>query len=363
MLHEFLTANRAEIIARTRVKVAARSAPRATTEALETGVPLFLDQLAAALQGPPASPEQARAIGDSAAIHGGRLLGQGFTVSQVVHGYGDVCQAVTELAQDTDAAITTDEFRTLNRCLDDAIARAVTEYARLREQSLIDDGVMRAGLLAHELRNRLSAATIGFDLIRNGTVATSGSVSAVVTRNMARMGFLIHRSLVEVRLSSDLDGSERLAVADLIEEAEVDGVVEAGARKVSLVVASVDRKVEVTVDHLVAAGAIANLMQNAFKFTRPGSEVSLRASATAERVCIEVEDQCGGLRAGHAAVIDAALAEQGEDRRGLGLGLFITRKGVHASGGHLRLRDLPGRGCIFTIDLPRAMAVGEGKTR
>jgi hypothetical protein len=54
-----------------------------------------------------------RAIGDTAASHGGPLLVQGFTVSQVVHGYGDVCQALTELAQETNAAITTDEFHTL----------------------------------------------------------------------------------------------------------------------------------------------------------------------------------------------------------------------------------------------------------
>src|SRR5256885_406397 len=120
LLHEFAPTNRREIIALTRRKVALRSAPRATQRELESGVPLFLEQLALALRAGPPSPHDLRAIGDSAAIHGGHLLRHGFTVSQVVHGYGDVCQAVTELAQETDAAITTEEFQTLNRCLDDA---------------------------------------------------------------------------------------------------------------------------------------------------------------------------------------------------------------------------------------------------
>ena len=67
------------------------------TEAeLAHGVPLFLDQLVAALRsgGDRLNP----AIADGALLHGQELLRQGFTVSQVVHDYGDVCQSITELA-------------------------------------------------------------------------------------------------------------------------------------------------------------------------------------------------------------------------------------------------------------------------
>ena len=271
MLHEFITANRGEIIARTRSKVALRSAPRPTQRELETGVPLFLDQLAAALRegGRRLTPQDMRAIGATAAMHGGNLLEQGFTISQVVHGYGDVCQALTELAQETEASITTEEFHGLNLCLDDAIAQAVTEYMRLREQAITDEGTMRSGMLAHELRNRLSAASVGFELIKRGTVATGGSVGALVSRNLLRIGSLIHRSLVEVRLHSGIEYRERVSVAELIEEAEVDGALEAAASHLALTVTTVDREVAVDVDRQIVAGAIANLMQNAFKFTRP----------------------------------------------------------------------------------------------
>jgi signal transduction histidine kinase len=353
MLHQFVTANRQDIIARTRAKVARRSAPRPTQRELETGVPLFLDQLAAALQASPPSAKHLHAIGETATIHGGHLQEQGFTISQVVHGYGDVCQVLTELAQETDAAITIDEFHTLNGCLDDAIAQAVTEYTRLREKTLSDEEMLRSGVLAHELRNCLSAATVGFDLVRRGTVAAGGSVSGVITRNLARMGSLIHRSLAEVRLNSGMQHRERVAVCELIEEAEVDGTLGAVARQQALTVTTVDRSVEVEVDRQILAGAIANLVHNACKFTLPGGNIFLHASTTADRVLIAVGDECGGLPPGKAEQLFGAFQQRGEDRSGLGLGLFISRKGVEANQGRLGVRDVPGHGCVFTIDLPR----------
>ncbi len=135
MLHEFIAANRHEIIQRCRAKVATRSIPPPTEAEIDHGVPVFLDQLRNALRlGETTSPD----ISNSAIMHGHELLRQGFTVSQVVHDYGDVCQAITELAVEKNAPISTEDFRTLNRCLDDAIAGAVTEYGRQRTQSGID---------------------------------------------------------------------------------------------------------------------------------------------------------------------------------------------------------------------------------
>jgi signal transduction histidine kinase len=267
-----------------------------------------------------------------------------------------VCQALTELAQETDASITTEEFHILNRCLDDAIAQAVTEYMRLREQALNREGSIRSGELAHELRNYLSGVTLGFEMIKRGTVAVRGSVSALISRNLKRMGVLIHRSLAEVRLDAGIEHRERVPVAELIEEAEVGGSLEASTRSLALSVTTVERGVEVEVDRQIVAGAIANLMQNAFKFTRPDGQVSLRTTATSQRVLIEVEDGCGGLPPGKVEELFDAFKQRGDDRSGLGLGLFISRKGIEANDGVIRVRDLPGHGCIFTIDLPRTPA-------
>ena len=142
MLHEFLSTHRATILARARAKVAARAVPRATEEELEKGIPLFLDQLIESLR---SSDNASGAMAEGAARHGASLLKGGFTVAQVVHDYGGVCQIVTELAEETGAPIAADEFRVFNRCLDDAIAEAVTEYTRQREESIANQGLERLG--------------------------------------------------------------------------------------------------------------------------------------------------------------------------------------------------------------------------
>jgi signal transduction histidine kinase len=353
MLREFIVANRGELLARTRAKVATRTAPRPTLDELKNGVPLFLNQLVEALRVTTPSVEAIGAIEKSAALHGSDMLKVGFTVGQVVRGYGDVCQAVTELADETDEPITVDEFHTLNRCLDDATAEAVTEYTRLREDSLSAGEAERSGIFAHELRNRVSAATLAFSILKKGNVAINGSVGTVVARNLRRLAALIDRALVEARADSGSGDKQRVALCKIVEDAEVEGSLEADARHLALSVTPVERGIYVDVDPYILSGAIANLLDNAFKFTPLGGHVSLKTSTTTTRVLIDVEDECGGLPPGKAEKLLGSFAQRSGGRMGLGLGLFISRKGIEASGGVMRVRDMPGAGCVFTIDLPR----------
>src|SRR5688500_19337721 len=178
MLNEFIELNREEIIKRCRAKVAKRSIPAPTETEIDHGVPLFLNQLVTALHKD--SPKRRDSgISEGAVRHGRYLLSQGFTVSQVVHDYGDICQSLTDLAIEQNAPISTEEFRTLNRCLDDAIAGAVTEFGRGRNQSTLDGGTAREserlGFLAHELRNLINTGRIAFEKLkkRDGGVAVS----------------------------------------------------------------------------------------------------------------------------------------------------------------------------------------------
>jgi signal transduction histidine kinase len=100
---------------------------------------------------------------------------------------------------------------------------------------------------------------------------------------------------------------------------------------------------------------MSNLLQNAFKFTPTGTVV-LSARATDERVFLEVADECGGLPAGKAAELFLPFTQRSADRSGLGLGLAIALRSARACGGELHVRDVPGYGCVFTIELPRQPA-------
>src|SRR5436190_7773790 len=163
MLHEFISRYRDPIIARTREKLTDRPWPLASTSELEHGVPLFLTQLSDTLRlEMTETPFSQRTLGASAANHGGELRALGFNISQVVHDYGDICQAITEVAVEQHVPITTEEFHTLNRCLDTAIAEAVTEHARLTADLRSTEEIERSGKLAHEIRDIVSTALLAF---------------------------------------------------------------------------------------------------------------------------------------------------------------------------------------------------------
>jgi signal transduction histidine kinase len=356
MLHEFLTFHRDEIIARTRRKVATRMAPRPTEAELEHGIPLFLEQLVDTLrreQETPARPTSGE-MARSALRHGADLRAAGFTIAQVVHDYGDVCQAVTELSIELEAPISSDEFKTLNRCLDEAIAQAATEFARQRDLSVSDRETERLGFFAHELRNLLSNAMLAFEVLKTGTVGVSGSTGGVLGRNLIALRDLIDRSLVEVRLQAGLQRRQHVPLTELMEEVELAAAIEARARGLQLTVTPVEPGLVIDVDRQLIAAALANLLQNAFKFGRPNGHVVLRtdSATTPGRVLIEVEDECGGLPPGWAEDLFRPFAQRSTDRSGLGLGLAIARDSVEVNGGEIRVRNLPGRGCTFTIDLP-----------
>lgn len=360
MLQQFLTTNREEILRRTRDRVTMRSVPRATPEELTVGIPLFLDELVATL---------GRGLRGSAAIdrdatrHGERRQHMGFTVAQVVRDYGDICQVVTQLAMEVGAPINTEEFGKLNSCLDDAIAQAVTEFARERERSIATEDVQRTAFLAHELRNLLQTASLSFEILRTGTVGVGGSTGAVLSRSLSDLRGLVDRTLAQVRLDVGIQHRERIEIAPFMEEVEAAGSIAATDRGMSLSIDRGDAGVAVEADRQLLGSAVSNLLQNALKFSHAKGHVRLGTIATADRVLIEVEDQCGGmLLPGQLDALFDGDQQRGRDKSGLGLGLVISKRAVESMGGVVRARNNANLGCVFTIDMPRlrpsALAVG-----
>jgi signal transduction histidine kinase len=199
---------------------------------------------------------------------------------------------------------------------------------------------------------------LSFEGLRTGRGAI-GASTGVLGRSLFRLRDFVDRSLASVRLEAGMQNRERIAVAELIEEVGVSAAMHARTRGIRLTVAPPDGDVAVEADRQILGSVVANLLQNAFKFTRPDGHVSLRSFADADRVLIEVEDECGGLPPGDPRGLFLSFEQRSGDRTGLGLGLAMSHRGVEASGGVLHVHDLPGTGCVFTVDLPRALATTE----
>ena len=371
MLHEYLSGHRTQLIERCLSKAAHRSERKRTEEPFIYGIPLFLDQIIKTLKAEQAS-EMLRStqisgtsgggtsatsqIGDTARLHAHELLRHGYTVERVVHDYGDLCQAITDLAFEDRTPIQVDEFRTLNRCLDNAIADAVTEYASEREQLLTDRGAAafheHLGILAHELRNLLTTARHALAAIKTGKVGLSGPTGAILDRSLIGLQRLVDRSLADVRLGAPIPARAQLfSLADFIADIKCAAALEAQQRGCVLVVSPVHPRLAVDADREMLLSAATNLLHNAFKFTKRGTEVSLNAYGTDDRILIEVKDHCGGLPPGDPEHLFHPFSQGGDDKSGIGLGLAICRRSVEANHGTLNVRDMPGTGCVFTIDL------------
>jgi len=215
MLHEFLTANRQELIGRCRDKAAKRRGSMALTSVADNDAPLFLGQLVDTLQReatiPPPSagkapdPAAPTEIGRAAALHGTEMLRNGYTVDLLVHHYGDICQAITELAIDRSAPISTNEFRILNRSLDNAIAEAVTSYGKDRQSSINEQAEAVGGHLdrfTSAQQALLKTAIQTFMALQTGKLGLTGTTAMAHLHSLNALRALTDQSVSAVRLAS-----------------------------------------------------------------------------------------------------------------------------------------------------------------
>jgi signal transduction histidine kinase len=354
MLHDFLSANRDRILELTRNKTAGISGSRPTSEELERDLPEFYEHLISVLE---RESQKGRLVTSprrhlSTARHARESERLGYTVSQLVHGYGAICQAIMKTAQALRVEITPGEFCTLNLSLDVAIAEAVSEFQRTHTAIQDLERAKQLGFLVHELRNALSSAILAHTLIKQGLVGTGGSTNAMLERAFHRMRDMLDRSFAELRMKSEPTTHRHpMHIIEAVEEVEAAASEDARQKGLTLAV-EVDHQLQVDADPQYLVSALANLVQNAIKFSRTGGTVWVRSRKAGPSVVLEVEDQCGGLPQGKVDGLFDPFTQRSADRTGLGLGLAISRQAVELNRGTLSARDLPGRGCVFTISLP-----------
>ncbi len=355
MLHDFMTQERHTILTVAKTKALETQGTRMTSDAVEAGWGIFYDELVGLLK-----RDQPFEFHGEKGLHtaeaekqGKEYLRLGYTVSEVVHSYGILCQAITELATKLGVEITSREFRQLNLSLDTAIAESVSEFEKTRRMGVNRAEIKRLGVLSLELRNCLQSATISLEMIQSGMVGVLSKTGTVLQESLKKMADLIDTALTEVRLRSEPECYiERIPVFEIMSEVGVTAGLEARFRNQILQVQGFSN-LEVNVDRQLCVSALANLVQNGMKFTSPGGTIQVRTHAEGSRILIEVEDECGGLSDQKMEeLFEPGSLQLGDSNTGVVHGLAICRRAVELNGGELRVKNLPGKGCIFSIDLP-----------
>ena len=366
-LLEFLRTNETAILTSIDERSPALATARLASEQLQRGLPIFFRQLIEVLEHPSAN-SGASGLGSnghdaevtkSAGAYGKELQRLGFTLSHVVHAYGAICQAITGLAITKEAAITTGEFRELNRCLDIAIAGAVTTFLAERAEGDNTRETEHLGFLAHELRNGLSIINTSLHLIRSGTVGFGGSTGQVLDRALKRQQELIDRSLAEVRLRVDPKvHKEAVSFLQLIDQLVATTESETRLKNQTLVI-EVEPGLAIEADQYLLLSALSNLVQNAIKYSCNNGTIRIRGHGVGKQAIIEVEDQCGGLSSAAPNDLFKPFEQHNKNRSGMGLGLAIAHRAIALNDGMIDVQNLPGRGCIFRISLPSIASIAE----
>ena len=215
MLYEFLNSNHDELIRRCRDKATKRDKSPEMRATLENGAPLFLQQLSDILFNetmttarPAAGLDSTRdpsAVRDTAKLNGEEMLRAGYSVDQVIHGYGDVCQSITEMVIEQNAGISADEFRTLNRCLDDAIADAVVAFGSTHQGELNEQAEVlhdKLDLFVKEQWRLLETAIQSHAAIKTGNIGMNGATGALLLHSLEELRALAARAVPAIHLAS-----------------------------------------------------------------------------------------------------------------------------------------------------------------
>jgi signal transduction histidine kinase len=362
-MYEFLDKNREVIVERTMASLDGRAKTAPFETEVKSTIATFFGQLVQTLRhmgdeeiepAPSLNAAPITPIGEAAGRHGRNLLQLGLDINQIVHIYGAICESTMRLAEHEGQVVAAPEFAMLNRCLDDAIARAVEEFENARAEHAAMSEAEHLGFLVHELRNSLASALIALQVLKKGAVGIGGKTSAVLERSLLRMRDLIDRTLTEVRLRSNAEPQpERLRLSELLTEIAATAAPEAEQRELGF---SIDASpgLELDADRQMVISVVANVVQNAIKYTRENGQITVRGFAEHGSVIIEVEDECGGLPDGDVERLFEPFVRSPTSEKGLGLGLAISHRAVQKMGGEIRVRDLPGKGCVFSVSLPQS---------
>jgi len=320
-------------------------------------LPMFLREVAASLRARSASDGSA-----TAAMHGENRLRLGFSLPAVVREYGLLRDAIVDSAREAGVPIERFEHEVLFDCTITAIADAVGQYARQRDADVQRQANEHYAFVAHELRDPLHVALFALQRLQRNPQATDTGTLDNLERSLSRMRDVIDQSLRVARVGAGVElRVEQATLPDLlfeVERAQSDAAEQSDVK----LVAVAEGNDAVSIDRRLLSSALGNLVRNAIKFTHPGGTVALRGRVSGTHAVIECEDECGGIDPKEVERAFAPFVQlKPDNQRGFGLGLAIAKQAADAHGGSLRVQNLPGKGCMFVLEIPIA-APPEGVT-
>jgi signal transduction histidine kinase len=359
-LHEVLAARRDDVILRWKEQVRGTLAPEAMPVLeLVNHIPQFVDEIISALRadsglssrGP--LPEHSA----TAAGHGAQRLRLGFSLDSVVREYGALRDAIITTAREAGAELTFREHQVLFDAIITGTARAVTEYTQQRDAELLRQTHEHFAFIAHELRDPLTSSTMAFNLLKSqGQLPAQSRLVGALERGLKRTNELIDQTLQIARVASGIElRRQATTLKALFEDVELGAVSEAESKNVAIR-SLVEQDERVALDTRLVRSAVGNLLRNAVKYTSTDSTVEMRGRLVNGRAVIEIEDCCGGLEPGKVEQAFAPFVRLDDRQSGFGLGLAIAKQAVDAHGGTIRVQNLPGKGCIFVLELPVGIA-------
>jgi len=346
-LAKVLRTARAELINEwaARVRAELSAAPMPAVELMDH-MPAFVDELIEKAVDPGQSIPS-----ESAGQHGVQRLRLGFNVGEVIREYGLLHECIIEATRRAGYTMDPGEQLLIARSLSGGIASAVSQYVTQRDAELERQASEHMGFIAHEVRNGLSTSMLAYEGLRRSGASASPSLERL-GRSLRSVAEVVDNALTQAWLRMGMASKPKpLHIRAFLEEVVVDLGADARDRIVLLAL-DLPPELVVAADPRLLRSAVSNLVTNALKFSPPGSTVTVRASALAGRLLIDVADQCGGLPPGKAEELFSPLVQRHENRSGFGLGLAIVLQAAEVHGGTAKVRDVPGVGCVFTLDLP-----------
>jgi signal transduction histidine kinase len=226
-------------------------------------------------------------------------------------------------------------------------------------------------LVSHELRTPLTSIRMFIETLALGRVkdpAQTQEILSMLVRETERLSEMIERVLDWARIESGRREYhlEAITVADVLDTSLAAFRAQRIDAKMSLSRELAPDLPRITADREALAGAVLNLLQNAFKYTGAEKRIALRARREKKGVVIEVEDNGIGISPRDRKKVfdrfyrvDNLLTRKTE---GSGLGLAIARRIIDAHGGKIQVRSQLGKGSCFSIQLPLTAKGAEART-